>query len=162
MTTESMFVDVALRNWKQNEDRVTKFFGSLTEDQLQKEIAPGRNRLIYLFGHLAAVNDALLPLLGFGPRLHPELDEMFLKNPDRKIESILSGEEVRERWTRINEILARHFAALTPEQWVEKHTAVTTEDFAKERHRNRFNVLLSRIGHMAQHMGQAVLANEKA
>ena len=49
----------------------------LSEEQLLQEIAPGKNRLIYLWGHLTAVNDALIPLLGFGERLHPELDAMF-------------------------------------------------------------------------------------
>jgi hypothetical protein len=34
-------------------------------------------------GHLTAVHDRLFPMLGLGQRLHPELDEDFLVNPDR-------------------------------------------------------------------------------
>jgi len=37
--------------------------------QLEQQVAPGKNRLIYLWGHLTAVNDGLLPLLGIGERL---------------------------------------------------------------------------------------------
>ena len=32
-----------------------------------------------------AVHDRMLPLLGIGERLHPELDEAYLTNPDQTI-----------------------------------------------------------------------------
>src|ERR1700730_10684968 len=72
-----------LRAWTTNLDRANSFFTALTEVQLLQEVAPGKNRLIYLWGHLAAVNDAMLPLLGIGPRLHPELDPLYLTTTDR-------------------------------------------------------------------------------
>ena len=156
-----MFVDLALRNWKLGTDRADRIFGGLSEEALQREVAPGRNRLVYLWGHLAAVNDALLPLLGFGARLHPEMEEMFIKNPDRSVETILSGAEVKRCWTEINDSLWAHFKALTPAQWLEKHTSVSETDFAREPHRNRLNVLLSRTAHMAEHLGQALLAEPR-
>jgi hypothetical protein len=58
-------------------------FRSLSGEQLQQEVAPGKNGLIYMWGHLAVVDDALIPLLRLGERLHPELDVMFLSSPDR-------------------------------------------------------------------------------
>ena|SRR5436190_11458830 len=158
MTNEAMFVSLGLRNWKLSTDRADKLLGNLSEEQLQREVAPGKNRLIYIWGHLTAVNDALLPLLGFGPRLHPELDAMFIKNPDRSVDGILSGTEVKGCWNEINELLWKHFSALTPAQWTDRHTSVSEEDFAREPHRNRFNVLLGRTAHMAEHLGQVVLA----
>lgn len=161
MTNEAMFVNLGLRNWNRYVDRVDKFFSGQSEEALQRELAPGKNRLIYIWGHLAAVHDALLPLLGFGPRLHPELDAMFVKNPDRSVEPILSGAEVRRCWAEINESLSTHFRALTPAQWLERHTSVSEADFAREPHRNRFNVLLDRIGHMAEHFGQAILVEPR-
>jgi len=45
-------------------ERADKLFGALSPGELEHEVAPGKNRLIYLWGHLAAVNDALFPLLG--------------------------------------------------------------------------------------------------
>jgi hypothetical protein len=161
MTNEAMFVDLGLRNWKMATDRADKTFGDLSEEALHREVAPGKNRLIYLWGHLAAVNDALLPLLGFGPKLHPELEAMFIENPDRSVETILSGADVKRCWTEINGKLSNHFQALTPAQWLERHMSVSEADFAREPHRNRFNVLLSRIGHMAEHLGQALLTEPR-
>src|ERR1700744_1905774 len=101
MSTETSLVDSALRTWKQNVDRADKFFSALSEEQLQQEITPGKNRLIYLWGHLTAVNDALLPLLGFGERPHPELDAVFVKNPDRS-EKVPSGKELKQIWDETN------------------------------------------------------------
>jgi ribose 1,5-bisphosphokinase PhnN len=42
--------------------------------------------------------------------------------------------------------------------WVQRHSAVSEEDFAKDASRNRFAVLLSRTNHLSYHLGQAVLA----
>ena len=53
------FVDAALRTWEQGVGRATKLFGRLDEQTLEREIAPGKNRLIYLYGHLIAVSDAM-------------------------------------------------------------------------------------------------------
>jgi hypothetical protein len=47
---------------------------------------------------------------------------------------------------------------LSPSEWLERHAAVSEEDFAREPHRNRFTVLLGRTGHLAYHLGQAMLA----
>ncbi len=161
MTNETMFAELALRNWKLGVDRADKFFGRQSEGDLQREIAPGKNRLIYIWGHLTAVNDALLPLLGFGPRLYPELDAMFIRTPDRSVELTRSGAEVGRCWTEINESLWRHFQALTPTQWLGRHNSVSEADFAREPHRNRYNVLLGRTGHLAEHLGQAILVEPR-
>ena len=158
MSNEDLLLSAALKSWKLNVDRADKLFSSLTADQLQQEIAPGKNRLIYLWGHLTAVHDAMLPLLDFGPRLHPEFDAPFLSNADRTQPRIPSADEIRAAWKQVNDKLAAEFARLTPADWLKKHTAVTAEDFAKEPHRNRFSVLLSRTGHVAYHLGQVALA----
>jgi hypothetical protein len=161
MAAETSFTDSALRSWKSNIDRAGAFFGALSEEQLQQEIAPGKNRLIYLWGHLTAVNDSLLALLGFGERLHPELDAMFVSNPDRSVQLTVSGEELKHIWDEINETLWAAFSKLSPSEWLQKHTAVSEEDFVQEPHRNRFTVLLGRTGHLAYHFGQAILARRQ-
>src|SRR5882672_11375233 len=162
MTTENSLIDSALRGWKSNVERADKLFGSLSPRELEQEVAPGRNRLIYLWGHLAAVNDALLPLLGFGKRLHPELDAMFLSNPDRFQEQTLSGADLKHIWDEINESLATGFSKLSASEWLDKHASVSAEDFLREPHRNRFTVLLSRTVHLAYHGGQAILAEHQS
>lgn len=161
MTTEALLIDSALRGWKTNIDRADKFFSALTDDELQQEIAPGKNRLIYLWGHLTAVHDALRPLLGLGPLLHPELDDVFIKNPDRARPAI-PGKEIKQQWDEINKSLWTEFSQFSASDWVQRHTAVSEDDFIREPHRNRYSVLLSRTGHLAYHLGQAVLTKKPA
>jgi hypothetical protein len=158
MTTESSFTDLALRSWKATVQRADRFFAELSDAELEEEIAPGRNRLIYLWGHLTAFNDALLPLLGLRERLHPELDAMFVSNPDRALKNAPSGKELKRIWDETNAALWAAFSMLSPSEWLEKHTAVSEEDFVREPHRNRFTILLGRTGHLAYHLGQAMLA----
>src|SRR6266851_4659254 len=64
MTNEKLFLAVAMNGWKGNIERAEKMFSALSEEDLLKEVAPGKNRLIYLWGHLTATHDAMLPLLG--------------------------------------------------------------------------------------------------
>ena len=157
MTLETSLIDSALRNWRSNVDRAGKLFGHLSQEQLLQEVAPGKNRLIYLWGHLTAFNDALIPLLGFGARIHPELDPMFVSNPDRTVTNILSGLELEIIWRGTNQILWTRFSKLSVADWLQKHGAVSEEDFLREPHRNRFTVLLGRTAHIAYHLGQAKL-----
>lgn len=158
MTSEQLMVTAAINSWKTTVGRASKVFSNLTEDQFLQPVAPGRNRIIYLLGHLTAVHDAMLPLLGVGERLHPELDEIFIKNPDRAIASLPAADTLKTYWNEVNDVLWKRFEELSAEQWVARHTAVSEEDFAKEPGRNRFNVLLGRTNHMAFHMGQIILA----
>src|SRR6266404_3189538 len=104
-SSEERVIDSTLQAWRFNADRIDKFFNALSPDQLEQEVATGRNRLIYLWGHIAAVNDALFPLLGLGPKLYPEMDSMFLANPDRAVQEIYSGHEVGRAFGEINRAL---------------------------------------------------------
>jgi hypothetical protein len=54
-----------------------------------------------------------------------------------------------------------HFAKLQPEGWFEKHTSVSAEDFVKEPHRNRLNVVAGRAIHLSSHLGQLVFLQPK-
>jgi hypothetical protein len=162
MTSETSFIDVALRSWKNNVDRAGDLFSALSQEELQSEIAPGKNRLIYLWGHLAAVNDRMVAILGFGERLHPELDAMFVSSPDKKADLTLSPEKLKHIWDEVNERLWTGICNLSPSEWLQKHTAVSDGDFIREPHRNRFAVLLGRTAHLAYHFGQAVLAKRES
>jgi DinB superfamily len=158
MAKEKVLLDSALRGWKSNVERAEKLFGDLSPKQLERQVAPGKNRLIYLWGHLAAVNDRLLPLLGIGERLHPEFDEMFISNPDKSVPLTVSAESLKAAWQEIHQKLWEGFSKFSDSDWVQRHTAVSEEDFEREPHRNRFGVLLGRTAHLAYHLGQAALA----
>jgi uncharacterized damage-inducible protein DinB len=157
MTTEEQLASAALNSWKLVVGRLDKAIAPLTDEQLQKQVAPGKNRLFYLVGHLTAVHDRLFALLGLGERLHPELDEVYITNPDRALPDPVSATDLKRGWSEVNSKLTAAFEKLTPQQWLEKHTAVTAEDFAKDPTRNRLAVLMSRTNHAAFHTGQAVL-----
>ena len=137
--------------------RADKLIDSLTDEQLANEVSPGRNTGLYLLGHLTAVHDAMLPLLGFGETQHPELVEVFIKNPDKSGLAKPSAKLVREYWKQANSSLVAKLSALTPDQWFERHTSVSEEDFLKEPHRNRLNIVAGRTTHMTYHVGQMAL-----
>lgn len=153
-TSESLFVQMALMSWQTQNTRLDDLLNKLSYEQLMNETAPGRNRGIYLLGHLAAVNDSLFKILGIGERLHPELDAIFLDNPDKSGQAMPTIEELKKYWKEINGTLTDKFNAMQPQEWFEKHTAVSAEDFAKEPYRNKLNVLLNRTAHQSYHLGQ--------
>jgi len=109
MENEGSCTALALKVWKTQIDRADKLFGSLSSEDVLREIAPGRNRLVYLWGHLTAIHDAMLPLLGLGERLHPEFDVAFVANPDKSRAGIPSHEEVRRAWNVVNAELWKGF-----------------------------------------------------
>lgn len=154
MKSEALFATVAVNSWKQVIGRLDQLLSPVSDDFLQTKVAPGRNRIFYLIGHLTAVHDRMLPMLRFGERLHPEFDAIFLDNPDGKAVDEISPVELRKAWAEVNGKLTAAIEALRPEQWLERHTAVSEEDFEKDQSRNRLAVLLSRTNHASFHTGQ--------
>jgi hypothetical protein len=151
---QELIIKMSLDAWNGQLSRANKLFDSHTDDQLQHEVAPGRNSGVYLLGHLAAIHDAMLPLLGFGEKLYPELENIFIKNPDKSGLEKPTVIHLRSAWNNVNKKLSQKFSELTVDEWLQKHNAVSEEDFAKEPHRNRLNVLFSRTNHLANHLGQ--------
>jgi DinB superfamily len=158
MTPEQNLVASAVNAWNVNVERADKLFSGLNEQQLLHEVAPGKNRLIYLWGHLTAVHDAMHPLLGLGERLHPELEATFITEADKAVAQLPSGVALKHHWDEVNGSLLAAFSNFTASDWTQKHTAVSEEDFAANPLRNRLSILLSRTSHIAYHLGQAVLA----
>jgi hypothetical protein len=50
------------------------------------------------------------------------------------------------------------FSKLSVADWLQKHGAVSEEDFLREPHWNQFTILLARTAHIAYHLGQAKLS----
>ncbi|MBI4944816.1 MAG: DinB family protein [Bacteroidetes bacterium] len=154
--TNQIMVKMALDAWNSQIKNGDDLLEKLSDEQLMTEVAPGRNRGIYLVGHLVAVHDRMLPLLGLGEQLYPQLNEPFLKNPDNAKAAMPSVKELRQFWKNINSTLADHFSKMQSDAWFQKHTSVSAEDFAKEPHRNKLNTILSRTSHLSNHLGQLV------
>ncbi len=160
MTNEELLAATAVNFWNLSLSRADKIFSAMSPKELEQEVAPGRNRVIYIWGHVTAVHDAMLPLLSLGPRLHPEFDAAFITAPDKTATEVPSIEEVKRAWHDVNAKLNDGFAKMTPADWLKRHNAVSDEDFAKEPLRNRLAILLSRTAHLGYHLGQAALVSK--
>lgn len=157
MTDKETTVKMILDRWYGSIISLNKHLEPLSDAQLQKEIVPGKNRGTYVLGHLIAVHDDMLLLLDMGEKLYPELNEAFLKQPDKATDQIPSASELRTLWTKHCEALREKFENMKTEQWFEKHTAVSAEDFLKEPHRNKLNIIVTRTSHLQYHTGQLAL-----
>ena len=158
---EELFIKMVLDAWNVHVKRTDDLINSFSDEQLMKEIAPGRNRGIYLLGHLAAVHDRIFPLLGLGNQLKPELYNIFVENPDKAIANIPATADLRLFWKEVNTTLCEHFTSLTPAQWFQKHNSVSEQDFMKEPHRNKLNIVINRTNHLASHLGQLLYLREE-
>lgn len=158
MTKEELLSVTALNSWKLTIGRFDQNLAALADEQLQKQVAPDKNRLFYLVGHLTAMHDRMFPLLGLGERLHSELDDVYITNRDRMLADPVSASDLRKAWSEVNSRLTTAFERFTPKDWLQKHAAVSDDDFSKDPTRNRFAVVMSRTNHASYHSGQAVLA----
>jgi uncharacterized damage-inducible protein DinB len=153
----TQIIQQLLNTWTAQANAITKFFDSHPESFYESEVAPGRNRAIYLLGHLVAASDGLFPLLGFGERNFPELEILFSTSPDRTFDAFPGLTELKQYWQTVNTALNAHFAQMSTTDWLERHTRVSAADFANEPTRNKLNVLISRTNHISYHLGQLVL-----
>jgi hypothetical protein len=157
MNSTNISVKMNLDRWNASIKSADTLINSLSDETLQKEVAPGKNRGIYLVGHLIAVHDDMLRLLDMGDKMYPELFEPFIKAPDKTVAELPSVATLRSEWKKQCEVMAQKFEATPAEAWFEKHTAVTAEEFASEPHRNKLNIIITRTSHLQYHLGQLVL-----
>ena len=158
MNKEQIFIDMAIKAWNVQISRADKFFNTVTDADFSKEIAPGKNRISYLLGHLITVNEGMITLFSLGDRSYQSWDEAFIKNPDRTIANTPDAATLRKAWKESNERLSSLFSQMPVETWFGRHTSMTDEDLVKEPSRNKLSVLLNRTSHVAYHLGQLVLA----
>ncbi|MGC4035527.1 MAG: DinB family protein [Chitinophagaceae bacterium] len=161
MQSQDFIIKQVLEAWYIHIKRVDSLLRELSDEQLLSEIAPGKNTGLYLVGHLAAVHDSMLPLLDLDKKLHPELEEVFIKNPDKSGLQKPTVDTVKKNWKEINDQLEGYFSKMRGEDWLKRHMSISEEDFIKEPHRNKLNVLLSRTNHVANHFGQLLLLKKK-
>ena len=155
-TKEELMVKMALDAWNTYIKRTDELISQLSDEQLMKEMSPGKNRGIYMLGHLTSVHDHMIPILGAGEVLYPSLTNAFIELPDNSESQFPPLHDLRNYWKAVNEKLSEHFKNLSADDWFQKHNSVSTEDFEKEPHRNKLNVLMNRTSHLSYHMGQMV------
>jgi len=69
--------------------------------------------------------------------------------------------ELKQYWTNVNEVLTERMNVMQPEDWFKPHSAISADDFEKEPHRNRLNILINRTIHQGYHIGQLVYLVKK-
>jgi uncharacterized damage-inducible protein DinB len=98
--------------------------------------------------------------LRLGERLHPELDAVFIAQPDRSV-PLPASTEIAKYWEDVHTELLARFKTLSSKEWLERHGNVSPEEFEQNPTRNRLAVLLGRTNHASYHFGQMMLAKPK-
>ena len=153
----NIIVKNVITNWQKQSEYFQKVLSGLSNEQLIKDVAPGKNSGLYILGHVIAVNENITPLLNLGEKKYPELENFFVHSPDKLGQEMFEPETLRNIWRETANSLTEHFLNVETDEWLERHTAVSAEDFIKEPHRNKLSVLLSRTWHQSYHLGQLVL-----
>jgi uncharacterized damage-inducible protein DinB len=159
--TKEIFVRMAIKSWDIQVKSASKFFDSIDDASLSRQVAPGKNSILYLLGHLVAVNDGMISLFGLGERQYASLDEAFVKNPDNAGIPIPNATTLKAAWRKSNETLSSYFEKMSADDWFARHNSMTDQDLINDPGRNKLSVLLNRTNHLSYHLGQLVLAKEK-
>lgn len=149
-----LIIQQVISAWDAQNKQVTGFFDKYDDEAYLQPVAAGRNRAVYLLGHLVAVSDGMLPIMGITESLYPELESIFLTSPDGAVAEIPSVSDLKRYWQEVNAKLSGAFQNMQPQDWLERHTRVSEEDFVKNRQRNKLNIVINRTNHTSYHMGQ--------
>jgi uncharacterized damage-inducible protein DinB len=134
-----------------------KVLDTLSDEKFMQPITPGGNSPSWLLGHLADTDDKLFDLFDIRERMAPELSTIYHHEKGTNQTGHLSKFELIKKWQMITAELDKAFKGWSEKDWLSKHTAVSEEDFQKEPHRNKLNVMLSRVSHKASHLGQLAM-----
>lgn len=151
-----MLVKTVLHNWNLQNERLNTLLDQLSDEDLARETAPGRNTGNWLLGHLTAVSDGMLPLLGLRDKLYPWLQHIFIDNSDKSGLEFPPTADLRKFRKDVNDALSDYFNVMQPQDWLSRHQAVCEEDFRNEPHRNKIGMLINRTAHLAYHLGQLI------
>lgn len=91
------------------------------------------------------------------PNPLPELDNVFLNNPDKAVEHQYTVKELKELLMQSIDMLNEKFKILSELDWLDRHFNVSVEEFKNQPHRNKINVLINRTLHLSYHLGQLSL-----
>lgn len=152
-------IEQLMDRWDSKVRQTTTTFELLGTRCEMLPVAPGRNRVIYLLGHLLAVQDHLYDALELGDAMYPELDYLFLL-PQHTSNDYPPFEELLCKWVCINDLILLNLKMFQVEDWLKKHRYITEKEFCENPCRNKFNLILSSIFHLYHHGGQLALIKE--
>lgn len=150
-------LDICLLQWDTYNNRMQKLLDTISNENFNKPVAPGANSPSWILGHLVDTDDKLLELFGIRSRLFPELEKIYHHERGANQAGHLTKDQLITQWKAILAELNRTFKSMSESDWHGRHVAVSEEDFKKEPHRNKLNVMLSRVSHKASHLGQIAM-----
>jgi uncharacterized damage-inducible protein DinB len=156
MEMEQALIKQLITQWEKDLLAMNAIFEKYSDTSAAAEVAPGRNSVIYLLGHMVAVNDRMIEALDAGERRHADLDKAFLEDADSKT-GYPSYASLLDRWKETNARLSAAIQQQSPADWLRRHHYISEADFQKEPHRNRLAILISRLTHLNTHLGQLKL-----
>lgn len=148
-------VKMILSQWQLATQRLSATIEELTNQQLETQVAKDRNTGVWIITHLIIVNENILKVTGFGETKQETLVEQLANG------IVLNASELRAVWKETTERISTIIANVPAERWLQKHTSVSEEDFAKDTTRNNLMIVLSRLMHMMYHAGQLGLLKTK-
>ncbi len=150
-------LNICLIQWDTYNRRMQKVIETISDENFQRPVVPDGNSPSWLLGHLVDTDDALLQLFGISERMFPELAKVYHHERGSNQSGHLSKTDLAEKWKAVLAKLDEAFKSMNENDWLGRHMSVTEEDFKKEPHRNKLNVMLSRVGHKASHLGQIAM-----
>jgi uncharacterized damage-inducible protein DinB len=156
MIQHNFVIEQLLNQWKSKVNQTTEAFRKIGTASAMEPVAPGKNTVIYLLGHLIAVHDRMFEALDLGERNFPDYDGLFLSAQQTDI-TYPSFELLLEQWIILNDQLYGKFSQFSPEEWLTRHHYVNDADFLLEPNRNKLSILLTRFTHIFHHGGQLAL-----
>ena len=150
-------LDICLLQWDTYNRRMQHVLETISDEDFHKPVITGGNSPSWLLGHLADTDDALFELFGIQKRMYPDLAKIYHHERGTNQSGHLTKQELSAQWNAIVEELNRVIKNYSEKEWLSRHTVVSEEDFKKEPHRNKLNVMLTRVTHKASHLGQIAL-----
>ena len=145
------------KQWKITIWWINETLKTLSDDDLKKEISPGRNHGVWILGHLIQSEDELSKYLGEGDFMFPENDKLFgQKKKADPVSSYPDVQVLRKQWEEVTAKNDRILSKLTDEQWDEPHVLINgpiEEDYFK----TKGGCIMNWILHQTYHIGQLVL-----
>ena len=142
--------------WRNKIHESTEMFESLGANMAMEPVAPGKNRVIYLLGHLLVIHDAIFDSLELGKRRYAHYDVLFL-TPQHPANAYPPFGLLLQEWIVLNEDLTRQLSSLSHSQWQSKLHYVSEADFILKPYKNRFCGFQCLITHLYHHSGQMEL-----
>lgn len=150
-------VDELHRMWRVKNEWVDYALGRVSDENLAREVAPGRNHGVWILGHLIASDDDLAMYLGRGGRRFPEYEALFqTRSVLRPVSEYPAPERLRREWKELCEANERLFAELTDAELDEPH-ALIGENPDDDYFKTKRECVLNWAAHQLYHAGQLVL-----